>query len=235
MSVKMRNHTDRAQRVDLYLDEAVEDFPADSKGGALAASFKAEYVNLTSLATAREASKSKRQQGTAGRRRTRESLRELVEAVAATARSVEKERADIKGVFDLAGKDRSDRTLVATARAFADAAAPLVGLFVDFSLPATFINDLRAGADGLEHYIQLQEEGTGAGVNTTSSAEESYQRLADLIERLDPIVRNKYRDNPIKLNAWERARRLESATSSKGNGNNKGNSNNTPPPPTNNA
>jgi len=227
--MKMRKHSERAQRTGLFMDEGGEDFPANSKGGMLAASVREEYVNLTALATARAAGTSKRQQGTAGRRNTRQSLRKNVEAVADTAEAVARERPNVAGIFDLTGRDRSDQTLVATARAFADAAAPLVGLFVEFNLPATFINDLRAGADSLETYITLQEEGTGAGVNTTSSAEESYQRLADLIERLDPIVRNKYRDNPVTLNAWERARRLESATPSKGNGNN------TPPPPSDNG
>jgi hypothetical protein len=225
MSVKMRKHAERAQRVDLFMDGSAEDFPAGSKGGALAASFKGELSSLVALAVARSAGTSKRQQGTAGRRGARETLRGLVEAVADTAKSAARERPDIRGIFDLAGKDRSDQTLVATARSFADAAAPLVGLFVEYGLPATLINDLRTRADGLEQNISLQTEAASAGVNTTASAEETYQRLADLIDRLDPIVRNKYRDNPVKLTAWERARRLESATHSKGN------ANNTPPPP----
>jgi hypothetical protein len=227
MSLKMRKHAERAQRVELFLDEGAEDFPANSKGGTLAASFKGELSTLNSLAVARSAGKSKRQQGTAGRRDARVSLRELVEAVADTAKSAARESAEIRGVFDLTGRDRSDLTLVATARAFADAGVPFVGLLVEYGLPPTFVADLRAGADSLERSISLQAEGTGAGVNTTASAEETYQRLADLIERLDPIVRNKYRDNPVKLNAWERARRLESASHSKAEGNH------TPPPPTN--
>lgn len=219
MSVKMRKHAERGQRVDLFMDAGAEDFPAGSKGGALAASLKEELSNLLALAVARSAGTSKRQQGTAGRRGSRETLREQVEAVADTAKSAARERADIKGVFDLAGKDRSDQTLVATARAFADAAPPFAPLLIEYGLPPTFVNDLRAGADRLEQNISLQEEGTGAGVNTTTSAEESYERLADLVERLDPIVRNKYRDNPVKLSAWERARRVEGATHPKGNAN----------------
>jgi hypothetical protein len=219
MSVKMRKHTERAQRSDLFMDESAEDFPANSKGGVLALSLKGEVVNLNALSVARSAGASKRQQGTAGRRRTRTSLRELVEAVVDTAQTASRERADIRGIFDLTGKDRSDLTLIATARLFATNAAPLVGLFVEFGLPPTFIGDLRAGADSLENYMSLQEAGLGEGVSTTVSAEETYQRIADLIERLDTVVRNKYRDNPVKLAAWERARRLEGAPHSKSDGN----------------
>lgn len=225
MSAKMRKHTERAQRVDLFMDGSAGDFPANSKGGALASSLKEELSNLSALAVARTAGKGRRQQGTAGRRDARETLRELVEAVADTAKSAASERPDIKGLFDLAGRDRSDATLVATARAFADAAPAFAGLLVEYGLPATLVGDLRAGADSLEQNISLQADAAGAGVSTTASAEETYQRLADLTDRLDPIVRNKYRDNPAKLAAWERARRLESAPHSKGNGNNE------PPPP----
>lgn len=226
MSQKMRKHTERAQRVDLFLEEGAADFPANGKAGALAATLKEKLSNLNTLAVAKSAGTSKRQQGTAGRRAGREELRKLVEAVAATAKSAARERPDIKGLFDLTGKDRSDQTLIATARAFADAAAPLSGLFVEYGLPATLSGDLRTRADSVEQNITLQAEATGAGVNTTASAEETFDLLADLVERLDPIVRNKYRDNPGKLAAWERARRLESAPHSRGNG-----SNNTPPTP----
>jgi hypothetical protein len=226
MSVKMRKHTERAQRVDLFMDGSAEEFPAASKGSSLAASLKEELSKLSALAVARTAGKSRRQQGTAGRRGTRETLRELVDAVADTSKSAAHERPEIKGLFEFGGKDRSDGSLIATARAFADAAPPFVGLLVEYGLPATLVNDLRAGANSLEQNISLQSEAAGAGVSTTASAEETYQRLADLTERLDPVVRNKYRDNHAKLAAWERARRLESAPRSKGNGNNP-----TPPPP----
>lgn len=224
MSVKMRKHAERAQRVDLFMDGSAEDFPASSKGGALAASLKGELSTLIGLAVARSAGTSKRQQGTVGRRGARETLRGLVEAVADTAKSAACERPEIKGVFALTGKDRSDQTLIATARSFADAATPLMPLFVEYGLPATLLGDLRAGANSLEQSISLQTEAASAGVNTTTSAKETYQHLTDLIDRLDPIIRNKYRDNAVKLTAWERARRLEGATHSKGN------NNNTPPP-----
>lgn len=228
MNAKQRRHNERAQRVDLFLDAQSADFPADSKGGVAAARLKEELVNLSALDVARSAGASKRQQGTAGRRDVRDALRELLLAVSETARTIALDHPDIKGIFALPGKDRSDQTLIAAARASADAAAPLVGLFVEYDLPANFVNDLKAKADSLEHYISLQTEGTGARADTNASVEETLQHLAEQIERLDTIVRNKYRDDPVKLAAWERARRVESAPRPKGNGTN------TTPPPANN-
>lgn len=219
MSVKMRKHTERAQRVDLFMDGSLGDFPVNSKGRTLAASFKEELSKLAELAVARSSGTSKRRQGTVGRQDARTMLRELVESVSATSKSAAHERPEIKGVFDITGKDRSDGTLGATARAFADAAPPFAAVMVEYGLPSSFVEDLRAGADKLEQNISLQEEGKGAGASTTASVDETLQRLADLTERLDPIIRNRYREDPVKLAAWERARRLEIGTYPKGGGN----------------
>jgi hypothetical protein len=210
--------------VSAFITAQTGDFPADSKGGTTAASVKEELANLATLDVARTAGASKRQQGTAGRGGLRDELRALVTAVSDTAKTIALDHPEIKGIFALAGKDKSDQTLIATARAFADAAEPFVALFTEYNLPAGFVNDLRSKADGLEHFISLQTAGVGARVNSKASAEETVQRLNELVVRLDTIVRNKYRDDADKLATWERARRVESAPQSKANGTG------TPPP-----
>jgi hypothetical protein len=50
----------------------------------------------------------------------------------------------------------------------------------------------------------------------------------ELIDRLEVIVRNKFRDDPAKLAAWESARHMEHAARTKRGGGN------TPTPQTNN-
>jgi len=227
MSAKQRRYTERAQRVDLYMDAQAEDFSAGSKGGVAAARLKEELVNLSALDVARLAGASKLQQGTTGRRGVRGGLRELVLMVSDTAGIVALDRSDVKGIFSLSDADRSDRMLVATARNFADALAPLVNLFAEYGLPATIIDDLRSKADSLEHYISLQTEGLGGRVNANSSVEATIRNLNGLVERLDTLVRNKYRGDTAKLAAWEHASRVESAPRPKDA------PANTPPPPVN--
>lgn len=228
MNAKQRRYTARAQRVALFMDAQSEDFPDGSKGATATARLKEALVNLSDLDVARTTGASKRQQGTAGRRGVREELRELVQAVSDTAKTIALDHPDIKGIFEFSDADRSDLTLIATARSFADAAAPLVNLFVEYQMPATFINDLRSKADSLEHYMSLQTEGLGARAHSNTSAEETLQRLSELVERLDTIVRNKYRDDHAKITSWERVRRIESAPHPKDDGAE------TPPPPSNN-
>lgn len=228
MNAKQRRHAERAQRVDLFMEAQAEDFPDGSKGGIAAARLKEELANLSTLDVARLAGASTRQQGTAGRRGLRDELRELVQAVSDTAETVALDRPDVKGIFSLAGLDKSDQTLIATGRNFADALAPLINLFAEYKLPLTTVNDLRSKADSLDHYMTLQARGLSARSNSNTSVAETLQRLAELVERLDTIVRNTFRDDPATIAAWERARRLESAPHSKET------AANTPPPPSNN-
>ena len=113
----------------------------------------------------------------AGRRKVRAELRELVQAVIETARTIALDHPDITGLFSSPNVGKSDQSLVSVARAIADVAAPLVGLFVEYKMPATFVNDLRSKADSLEHYISLQTEGVGARAASGASVGETLRRF----------------------------------------------------------
>jgi hypothetical protein len=121
----------------------------------------------------------------------------------------------MKGMFLLPRTDHTDLTLIATARSIADRAVPFVGIFVEYTLPSTFITELRSKADQLESYISLQNEGVGSRVNANASAEEHLRGLNEALERLNVIFHNKYRDNPSVLAEWESAYHLEAAPGSK--------------------
>jgi hypothetical protein len=215
MNAKLRRYYERGQRCDKFADSHAEDFPANSKGATQAAVVKERLASLSALDVERVNSMGKRQQGSAGRQGARETLRALVESVAGTADAVALDHTDIKGMFILPRTDHTDRTLIATARSFADRAAPFVGLFVEYALPATFIADLGSKADALETYISLQNEGIGGRVNANASAEENLRGLNEALERLNVIYRNKYRDNPSALAEWESAYHLEAAPGSR--------------------
>jgi hypothetical protein len=121
----------------------------------------------------------------------------------------------MRGRFQYARKDRSDRTLIATARSFARAAPPFKALFVQYELPQNFIESLEADADALEQQMALQNEGSGARVTTNASIEQGLEGVDECVGKLDVVVRNKYRNDPAKLAAWESAHRLERAARSK--------------------
>jgi hypothetical protein len=211
MSAKLRRHSERGQRVDVFMTANAEDFPEGSKAALAHARLKEELALLDTLDVTRVTGGDKRRRGTAGRRATRTKLRELVQAVSDTAETIALDRQDFRGMFSLKGLDDSDDTLIATARAFAEKAAPLIGLFVEYEMSPTFVQDLRTYADALERFRTLQDEGTGEHTGSNTSADEAVRRLTEQVERLDTFVRNKYRDDPARLASWERARRMERA------------------------
>ncbi len=216
---------ERSQRVISFVDSESEDFPEGSKGAAVCALVKEDLAKLTDLDVMRSSSMSKRKQGTSARQDARKALASIIKAVVDTADAIVLDRPNVKGIFVRPQKNSNDQTLIANARAFADAAAPLVGLFTDYGLPATFIASLRSHADSLEHAIQLQTDGVGARVRTNAQIDKIIRHMNELIDRLDVLVRNKYHDDPARLAAWESARRLEHASRSNRNG-----GTDTPPP-----
>jgi hypothetical protein len=212
---KQRRLSERGSRVGAFLSANAADFPAGSKGGELAAGLKAELSNLSTLDVVKATGASARQQSSLGRRDFRESLRALVASVCDTADAIALDHAEVKGLFPRTLPNRSDSTLFAVARSFATTAAPLKSLFVEYDMPADFIDSLKADADGLERQMTLQSETTGARVGANASISETLRRADELVDKLDVIVSNKYRNDPAKLAAWESARRLERAPRTK--------------------
>jgi len=215
---KQRRISERGSRVGAFLSANAADFPTSTKGGELAASLKTELSNLSNLDVAKATGASARQQSSIGRRDLRESLRAQVSAVCDTAEVIAPDHPEVKGLFPRTRSNNSDSTLIAVARSFATAAIPFKALFVEYDLPAGFIDSLKADADALERQISLQSESTGARVGANASITETLKRADEIVDKLDVIVRNKYRNDPAKLAAWESARHLERTARTKRNG-----------------
>ncbi len=215
MNDKQRRRYERGSRVDAFMKANAADFPAGSKGALAAARLSEELAALATLDVAKAASAGTRRQGSEGRRDLRESLRAQVVAVCDTAEAIGLEHAEVRGLFPRERADNSDQTLVAVARSYAEAATPHKARFVEYEMPADFIERLKTDADGLEAQMSRQTEGKGTSVSTNASIETTLGRVDDLAERLEVIARNKYRQAPAKLAAWESARRLERAPRSK--------------------
>jgi hypothetical protein len=209
MNERQRRCNERAQRVVVYLDAQAEEFPPESKGAILAARLKEHLAQAAALDAARAAHARKRQQGTEGRLEARTAVRRMNKLVWDTYQTIARERHDIRGLFESPSRIKNDQALVAAARAAADAAVPFADLFAEYGLTAAFFSELRAKADSLEANATLQNAGVGASVDAHAAIAETFRLMDEVIERLDTVVTNKFRDNPAKLAAWESARRLE--------------------------
>lgn len=215
MNDKIRARYERGQRCDEFWDAFAADFPAAGRVAALAAEMKALLAQLAAIDGTRANSTAKRRQGTLSRAEARSLLSARVKSVADTAPLVAKDHPEINGLFDLPGKDRTDQTLITTARAFAERATAFVPLFVEYGLEPTFVADLTDAADLLEAAISTQNQGVGERVNANEAADQIARALDDVLARLAVIIRNKYRDAPANLAQWESAYHLEAAPGSR--------------------
>lgn len=218
-SMHLRN-CERAQRVCTHIESQPEDFPEESKGANVCALIRQDIVKINGHDVVRSSSMSKRRQGTAARQTTRRLLQNLTRSIVSTSEIIALERPDIRGMFVRPQKNASDQTLIADARAMADKAAPLVGMFTENGLTPTFINDLKSHADSLENSMQLQIDGVDERVRTNTEIKKIIRHMNGLIEQLDILVRNKHTGDSAKLAAWESARRLEHPPRSNRNGGN---------------
>lgn len=215
MNIRQRKRDERGQRVGVYMDAQAEEFPADSKGGALAARLKELLARVAELDVARAAHANRRRQGTEGREEARRRLRRMVKSVWATHKTIARDRPDTRGLFQSPSKIKNDQSLATAARVYAEGAAPLAGLFAEYDLGAAFFNDMRSAADSLETYTTLQHAGAGAGVDTTAAVEETLREMDEVVGRLHTVINNKYLDDPARLAAWESVSRVGRPSRSK--------------------
>lgn len=215
MNDNQRRRYERGSRVDAFMKANAADFPAGGKGAEAAARLSEELAAVAALDVAKAASAGTRRRSSEGRRELRESLRARVAAVSDTADAIGVEHAEVRGLFPRTRADNSDQTLVAVARSYAEAATPHRARFVEYEMPADFVERLKADADGLEAQMSRQTEGRGTSVSTNASIEAALGRADELAERLEVIVRNKYRQDPARLAGWESAQRLERAARAK--------------------
>ncbi len=226
MNDRQRRLYERGQREVAYVEAQADDFPPGSKGGQLAVGLKGLLAQAAGLDAARVSGARKRRQGTEGREQLRAELRQMLSTAFDTAKTVALDQPSLKGLFSPVGKNNNDQALIAAANSFAQAAAPYSALFAEYGLPATFFNDMSGKAAALEASVALQNAGSGASADANATLEETFRQADEVADRLDTVVRNRYRDDPAKLAAWEIASRVERAPRRKpGDGNN-----NAPPP-----
>jgi hypothetical protein len=195
-------------RVRAFGEERAASFPTDSLGGEQFNIIAEVVETLNSTITAQTSGKSSVQQATSSRTDAREALRESMQAISRTARVMALDIPGLENKFRMP-RSGSDQALLYAARAFLGDAEPLKDEFIRHELPATFLEDLRADITNLERAMSRQNTGRGAQVTATASIEQTVERGMNALRRLDAIVRNKFRDDPATLAAWEHARHVE--------------------------
>jgi len=214
MNDEQRRRHERSVRVRNYCEQLTEPFAPDSRGGRALASLKGNIQQCEELDALQSTHKQEAQQGTSRRKELRESLRAQLSAIGATARVIGKENPAVRGRFRLADSRGNDQALLSSARSFLAEATPLKSLFLEYDMPADFLQTLSATINDFEQAVNQQDTGAGGRVQSRASIDDLQTRSANDIETLNTVIRNKYRNDLARLAAWESASRLERAPKS---------------------
>jgi len=146
-------------------------------------------------------------QATTTRAVARRALRGQLDTIARTAHAI---GLDTPGVAQRFRIPRSgDFPLLAAARAFATDAAPLAAEFIAHALPPDFIVALHTGIAEFEAAIGEQEDGKMQHIAARAGIGEALATGLAAVRRLDAIVPNAFREEPLAVAGWRRARHVE--------------------------
>lgn len=155
----------------------------------------------------------------------RDAIRRSLKNIRATAISVEAQMPGTSQKFNLP-TSQSDESLLETARAFLASATELKPVFLGREMPENFLEVLAGQIERFEGAINNHNLHKGERAAASALLDDVCSRVISLRRELDPMVRNKYHNDPEKLALWETASHLE-RRSRRGAGNG---SNNAPPP-----
>ena len=141
---------------------------------------------------------------------TAKALRNYLKDLNRTARTLEKDYPGISPIFRLP-RSGSYPALKATADSVLPKATELQSAFVDAGLPATFLTELAALVTAFEDALKQKQDGGILRKSGTAGLKVYARHLLDAATRLDACVRNHFRNNPVVLETWAHARRIESA------------------------
>jgi hypothetical protein len=149
-------------------------------------------------------------EGTEQKALAQEELLDLMIMIRRTARSMDHEHPGLYAKFRIP-PDLSATELLGIAEHFATEAAPFKTNFIAYGLPETFLEDLNEQIAEVREALADQTAGTRTRVTATAGIRETLDSAFIALRRVDPIVRNVFRDQPAKLAAWASARHLERA------------------------
>jgi hypothetical protein len=183
-------------------------FAAVARGVEVFAELDSEIKELEGHASAQHSGKRAVKEGTTLIATAREELREDLEAIQQTARSMSVTMPGLNDKFRLPRKAR-DQELLAVARSFAQDAAPLKAEFARRGLRADFVDDLNADIGAFAESIDGRAQKAGERVSATVAIDGAVERGMNAVRELDAIVRNVFRNDAATLAEWTSASHVE--------------------------
>jgi hypothetical protein len=190
------------------------DFAAGTKSADLLAQIRTAEAEATAGAAGQESGGGAMRAGTRSKAELFDELYEDLRAINRTAKAIAVDEPGLEQKFRMPRSPSYPLTL-ATARAFLADATPLSAKFIEYEMPADFLADLAADIAAFDEAEDDQDAGLTSRVGATRSVAEAIMAGMGALRRLDPLMRNKYRNDPVKLAEWFTASRVERVASKK--------------------
>jgi hypothetical protein len=99
--------------------------------------------------------------------------------------------------------------LLALARSLVAIATPIKALFLEYNMPADFLETFAASIDKFEEAINKQNTSTGGRTQSRAGIAAAHARSDAELEKLNAAMLNKYANDPAVLAAWKVAYNIE--------------------------
>jgi hypothetical protein len=186
---------------------AVE-FPATSFAGEQLAILTDAIIALETHTSAQTSGKGTVRESATSKAAARDELMRDLEAISRTARALSQTTPGIENKFRIP-HNQSDQAVLAAARAAASDALSLKAEFIKRGLPSDFLEDLQADIDLMEEAIERKAQGEGSQVAATAAIDREIELGMNAVRQLDPVMRNKFANDPATLAAWLSASHVE--------------------------
>ncbi len=186
------------------------DFAAGSKAAELMAIALAGEAEATGSGTEQASGDGKTRAGTVTKAGLYDGLLEDLRAISGTAKSISSEMAGLDEKFRLP-RSQAQSVLLTTARAFLKDATPLAANFIAYELAADFLTDLEDDIAAYDAAEDDQDDGLGKRVGATRTIAQALTDGCAAVRNLEPLMRNKYKNDPPKLAEWFVASHVERA------------------------
>jgi len=135
-------------------------------------------------------------------------LRTTMRQINRTSRSLAVDNPSVAELFRMP-HNNNEQQVLAAARAFLSNAAPIRQLFIDYGMPADFIDELEADIEAYADAIDRKNTAFDEGVGATANIGETVKDTLHAIRRLRGIVPNIFNGHAAKLAAWKSASHTE--------------------------
>jgi hypothetical protein len=205
----IRNHYDCFDRIKDFGAKYADRFVAGSRAATL-------FEGITAVAVAMETKGVRKLAGTSGyhggthtKRVAAELVKEDLQAIRNTAVAIAEadDLPDFEDEFRLP-RQRSYAMLLSAAKTFLQEATPHKALFIEFELPADFLEDLAADIELLENGRDEQHDGLSERVGSTAELTTLALDGMSVRKQLLVMVRNKFKGDSGLLAEWETAAQM---------------------------